>query len=48
MNERALAGLDQRLGLEHHYSLTVATNLASDLFALGDTAACSRPEPGHA
>jgi tetratricopeptide (TPR) repeat protein len=34
LNEEALAGLDARLGRDHHFSLTVATNLASDLAAL--------------
>jgi hypothetical protein len=36
LNESALAGLDRRLGRDHHYSLTVAANLASTLAALGD------------
>ena len=35
LNEQALAGLDARIGRDHHYSLTVAVNLASDLAALG-------------
>jgi hypothetical protein len=44
-NESALAGLDQRLTRNHGYSLTVATNLASDLAELGDTeAACDLGE----
>jgi tetratricopeptide (TPR) repeat protein len=35
LDERALAGLDARLGRDHHFTLTVATNLASDLVSLG-------------
>jgi tetratricopeptide (TPR) repeat protein len=35
LNEGALARLDGTLGV-HHYTLTVAANLASDLAALGD------------
>jgi hypothetical protein len=35
MNAEALAGLDARLGREHHYSLTIAMNLASDYAELG-------------
>ena len=34
----ALDGLTERLGPDHHYTLTCALNLASDLAVLGDTA----------
>jgi hypothetical protein len=34
-----LAGLDATLTRDHHYPLTVATNLASDIAGLGDAAA---------
>jgi len=37
LNEAALAGLDERLTLDHFFSLTVAVNLASDLAVLGYT-----------
>jgi Tetratricopeptide repeat len=33
---RSLAGFDRTLGREHHYSLTCAINLASDLVARGN------------
>jgi tetratricopeptide (TPR) repeat protein len=36
LNERALNGLDETIGRDHHYSLTVAVNLASDYASLGD------------
>jgi len=35
LDEKALEGLEKRLGRDHHYTLTVAMNLASDLAALG-------------
>jgi tetratricopeptide (TPR) repeat protein len=35
LSEKALIGLDARLGRDHHYSLVVVTNLASDLEAQG-------------
>lgn len=34
LNSEALTGLESRLGRDHHYTLTVATNLASDLAGL--------------
>ena len=37
--ETSLAGLEARLGRDHHYSLILATNLASDLAALDQPAA---------
>lgn len=36
LNEESLQRLGERLGPDHHYYLTVATNLASDLAVLGD------------
>jgi tetratricopeptide (TPR) repeat protein len=36
LNETALEGLENKLERDHHYSLTVAVNLATDLAALGD------------
>jgi tetratricopeptide (TPR) repeat protein len=39
LNERALAGLDERLTRDHDYSLVVAMNLASDLAMLGESSA---------
>ena len=33
----SLAGLEGKLGRDHDYPLTIATNLASDLAALGET-----------
>lgn len=36
LDEECLARLENRLGRNHHYSLNVAINLASDLAALGD------------
>lgn len=39
LDERALKGLDARLGRDHHYTLCVSLNLASDHAACGDCAA---------
>jgi hypothetical protein len=36
-DEQALAGLEARVSRNHHYTLTVAANLASDMADLGDT-----------
>jgi hypothetical protein len=36
LDENCLAGLTDKVGSDHHYSLNVAINLASDLAALGD------------
>jgi hypothetical protein len=36
LDEKCVAGLTDKLGRDHHYSLNVAINLASDLAALGD------------
>jgi hypothetical protein len=45
LNERALKGLETRLGQDHHYSLAVAVNLATDLAALDEIdAACKLGE----
>lgn len=46
MNEDALARLEATLGRDHHYSLTIATNLASDLAVLGEVEAAIRLERG--
>ena len=35
LDEQALRGLTAELGPDHHFTLTVAMNLASDLAALG-------------
>lgn len=37
-----MAGLEVKLGRDHHYSLTVAINLASDLAAIGETESAYR------
>jgi tetratricopeptide (TPR) repeat protein len=39
IDQAALDGLTDRLGRDHHYTLTVALSLASDLAALGDSRA---------
>jgi hypothetical protein len=36
MDARALAGLDERVSLEHDYAVTCAINLQNDLAALGE------------
>jgi transcriptional regulator with XRE-family HTH domain len=43
LNEEGLAGLEVRLGRDHRYSLTVAINLASDLYDLPATRGRNEP-----